>query len=906
MATVLGVSFSCLFATAQAQVSAPVAQRDKTPTKQLTQTIRDAIAVDIEKVSKERESSAVAGDRERIDAAARRARIANSLTAPDGAALPDRTLGAATGSVAASAGPAANAVPAASAVAAPNAMAPRAAEQRIALVIGNSAYKVSPLANPTNDARAMAVKLQQLGFTVIRKENADREEMMTAAREFGNQLKNGGVGLFYYAGHGVQSKGINYLVPVDSNINSEDELSTRAYSANELLEKMDTAKNRVNMVILDACRDNPFARSFRSASRGLAGIEQAPSGTLIAYATSPGSVASDGSGSNGLYTEQLLQAMSEPGLKIEDVFKRVRVNVMDRSAGKQTPWEMSSVTGDFYFNPTAEQAAMALASAAPALGQTARPSESTRQLLPILIPHKLVTSYQLAGSFRIDASPAVALFSPDAQRFHLMSKGKVFSVLSGRNGAPMSAETDVARFDISDNRRYAAVLTDSGLVSVVDLQGEAEKKSFKELPRDLSSVALSPDGQRLLIYSKSRGFSLHNIDSGNAVGQLNDVVDGDPRFAFSPRGDRLVTWGTKGSNLTLWNAQLGTRVARLTDHWKPVGHVKFSRDGALIVTAALDDRATFWNGANGEAVKKFSFGPGEPIPTRSDFIAGGARLLAFVTPAPGRYNPSQLAAWDVTSGTLLATLLPDHVSSDAYHISPDEALIFISASDRNVYVHDLASLKRLNTLLGVRFVAFSPEGRRFLVASGEGLRLMDTQTLSPIARMPDQLAAFVGQKSGAMFASGSVDGTLSLWDFNNGDLIGQLKGHQDLVSTVVFSDDGRRLISMSSDDLAKLWVLPKIQDADRLLKDAFESTVEYHKRMADWSSPFSALVDLVGFNADKEIYVVRVGPVSVEVPIRRDAAKKLVGQRQATLSGTLKFVDIDQLLVDDSKLTRLP
>jgi len=111
---------------------------------------------------------------------------------------------------------------------------------------------------------------------------------------------------------------------------------------------MDSAKNRINMVILDACRDNPFARSFRSGSRGLASVEQAPSGTLVAYATSPGSTASDGTGSNGLYTEQLLQAMSEPGIKLEDVFKRVRVNVMDRSGGKQTPWEMSSVTGDFF------------------------------------------------------------------------------------------------------------------------------------------------------------------------------------------------------------------------------------------------------------------------------------------------------------------------------------------------------------------------------------------------------------------------------------------------------------------------------------------------------------------------------------------------------------------------------
>ena len=193
------------------------------------------------------------------------------------------------------------------------------AEKRIALVIGNGAYKDAPLRNPVNDARAIARTLQGLGFQVIQKENASLKEMQEAIRVFGDRLRGGGVGLFYYAGHGMQVRGRNYLIPVNTDIQREDEVTYNGVDANLVLEKMDTAKNRVNLVILDACRNNPFARSFRSATRGLVPME-APVGTLVAFATAPGSVAADGDGANGLYTQHLLNAMNQPGLRIEDVF----------------------------------------------------------------------------------------------------------------------------------------------------------------------------------------------------------------------------------------------------------------------------------------------------------------------------------------------------------------------------------------------------------------------------------------------------------------------------------------------------------------------------------------------------------------------------------------------------------
>jgi len=222
-------------------------------------------------------------------------------------------------------------------------------ETRIALVLGNAAYRhADALRNPVNDARAMAAALRQTGFDVILKENATRREMTEAMREFAGKVSPGGVALFYYAGHGVQVRGANYLLPVDAALADEDELKYEAIDVNDILGRLDEARVRLSLVILDACRDNPFPRKFRSASRGLAQVD-APRGTMIAYATAPGETAADGDGQNGLYTEELLKAITTPSLKIEEVFKRAIDGVAQRSANKQTPWVSSSFRGEFYF-----------------------------------------------------------------------------------------------------------------------------------------------------------------------------------------------------------------------------------------------------------------------------------------------------------------------------------------------------------------------------------------------------------------------------------------------------------------------------------------------------------------------------------------------------------------------------
>ncbi len=224
-----------------------------------------------------------------------------------------------------------------------------AVQKRVALVIGNSSYQYSPLANPVNDAQDMAAILKLLGFDVEVRLDLDRKTMREAIRDFGERLKKTDIGLFYYAGHGVQIKGRNYLIPISADVQSADEVQDESIDAGSILRKMETAGNGVNIVILDACRNNPFARSFRNLEQGLARME-GPVGSFIAYATAPGSVAADGDGRNGLYTHHLLTALKQPGLTIEQTFKRVRNGVIRDTSGRQIPWESSSLIGEFMFS----------------------------------------------------------------------------------------------------------------------------------------------------------------------------------------------------------------------------------------------------------------------------------------------------------------------------------------------------------------------------------------------------------------------------------------------------------------------------------------------------------------------------------------------------------------------------
>ena len=252
--------------------------------------------------------------------------------------------------------------------------APSSAERRVALVIGNADYRGAPLKNPVNDARAVAEMLRKLGFDVTLGENLNRSSFASTLRDFGTKLRErSAVGFVYFAGHGVQYRGRNYLMPTDANPQGADDVPLEGIDLNNVFDRIESASTSINIVVLDACRNNPYSSASRSAGQGLAEVD-APIGTYIAFATRPGSVAADGIEEHGMYTKHLLRNLDVPGIPIERVFKNVRAGVIQESNKQQVPWDSSSLTLDYYLAPakkseTASTVSQAEVSSAKALWQ---------------------------------------------------------------------------------------------------------------------------------------------------------------------------------------------------------------------------------------------------------------------------------------------------------------------------------------------------------------------------------------------------------------------------------------------------------------------------------------------------------------------------------------------------------
>ena len=226
-------------------------------------------------------------------------------------------------------------------------------QPRTALVIGNAVYEDAPLRNPVNDATAIKGALESLGFQVTLLTNQDWHSMDRAIEDFSEKLQPGSVALFYYSGHGIQVDGENYLVPVGAQLNRERHAKSQAISLSDILKFLEDAETAVNIVIIDACRDNPFYRRWRSSSgSGLAEVESPPEGTIISFATEPGNVAEDGHGAYSPFTAALLEHINEPDLDIGIMFRRVRVTVLDTTEGFQRPRTDVALNGEFFLNPS--------------------------------------------------------------------------------------------------------------------------------------------------------------------------------------------------------------------------------------------------------------------------------------------------------------------------------------------------------------------------------------------------------------------------------------------------------------------------------------------------------------------------------------------------------------------------
>jgi hypothetical protein len=366
-----------------------------------------------------------------------------------------------------------------------------AVETRIALVIGNSAYTGGALPNPANDAKMIGDTLKELGFEVIPRINADQTTMKRAIQEFGARLEKAGpgaVGLFYYAGHGMQLNGKNYLIPTTAQIEREGDVEIEAVSADWVIEQMRYARNRLNIMILDACRNNPFIHNNRSlGGNGLATIE-APAGILIAYSTAPGSVATDGSGRDSPYAEALSHAMRDVREPVEQVFKHVRVGVMDATSGNQVPWEASSLTGDFYFAP-------------PQSGPTSSPARA--EPTPAARP-------QVAGSSNEASRPSGGLGS--------WISGLFSSKTSDAQPQPIASTPSAAPKPPPTN-------------SALGSSGPPAPHSAQPSKVSLALAGASISGARAMPVFKTLGIQVNDIDGGNSYPALSirGFIEKSPR-----------------------------------------------------------------------------------------------------------------------------------------------------------------------------------------------------------------------------------------------------------------------------------------------------------------------------------------------------------------------------------------
>lgn len=373
------------------------------------------------------------------------------------------------------------------------------AEKRIALVIGNAAYDGSlpSLPNPVRDAKLIGDALKKVGFEVILVRDASQKEMKRAIAQFGDEIVAGGAdvtALFYYAGHGLQVEGANYLVPVSAEIEKEGDVDLESVAADSILRQMEHSGARTSIVILDACRNNPLSRGFRSASRGLARMET-PNGSFLAYSTAPGDVAADGDGKNSPFAKALAAEMVKPNQAIEETFRNVRIGVMQATNQQQTPWDSSSMLVPFYFAGPASASAAPVVAVAPAAQpapavQAAPAPEPVSQPAPQPAPEPepTITASLPPAEFASPLPDGTIVISPDVKRDLDAYLGKMAGL------RPLRGKLKVGFFYVTTDGKF------SGTYSC-----DAYKEEDSDCPR-ADIAAQAPH--------KSRAMALKNCEMG--------------------------------------------------------------------------------------------------------------------------------------------------------------------------------------------------------------------------------------------------------------------------------------------------------------------------------------------------------------------------------------------------------
>ena len=500
------------------------------------------------------------------------------------------------------------------------------AKNRVALVIGNAAYKRAALANPVNDAKLMAERLKAQGFEVSASYDASQSGMKRAVQTFAASLRERGkdaVAFIFYAGHGVQVKGENYLIPVDEQIKSEADVDIDAVSLSSIMSMLENTQTRLAIVVLDACRDNPFAFS-RAAQRGLA-LVPAPSGTLIAYSTSPGRTAPDGpAGTNSYYTAALVQALAEPGLKVEDAFKKVRVAVHAKTNGAQTPWEHSSLLGDFYpagEKISAPEPAQQIAATKPA-EEAPKPAvpriqyeDAAQRLVRTFTGHKgpmfgaalsgdgrfaySVGEHGIVRTWDVATGAEARAFTPPLD-FHFNGNAK--SVAFSRDGRYVLLGGETTSMDLERAERvyeYPMVAPPRGIFTkypvpdrapllLVDLVRDElipSPRSLK-LKGPVTSVALSSAGRFAVTFIQALKFNCAKVESDSREKAACLLLDADEAYI----NEFSIFDITHGQQLRTLE-----KIGPVKDEPTKYGPLAFSADGRFLLSGRHDKTLKLWD-----------------------------------------------------------------------------------------------------------------------------------------------------------------------------------------------------------------------------------------------------------------------------------------------------------------------
>jgi hypothetical protein len=625
--------------------------------------------------------------------------------------------------------------------------------RRQALVIGNGAYAEAPLANPENDANDVAKALREIGFEVTLLTNTNLRQIEETVEAFSRQLGPGAIGVFYYAGHGVQVAGENYLIPLDKRLEREADVRYEAMPLGRVLNALNDSPAVAKILIIDACRDNPFLRRWRSnrrslASRGLAAPQSSgQQNTLIAFATSPDTTAADSAGSrNSPYTTQLLRYLRTPNLDVIKMFQLVRRGVRKLTDDRQIPQDYSSLEADVILNQQVV-AATAVSPTPPVVPPMAQSQPQT-------------VSPQPRPSVQPSATPSPTPFAVDSSLANLV-RDNLASPTAPE--APQTANQPAAP------------------------SGQPIGSPFQGHGSYVNSVAFSHDGLRIVSGSSDKTLRVWDAQSGRPIGPpLKGHTRDVNSVAFSPDSRRVASgagafslfgFGSSDNTVRVWDASSGQQIGLpLKGHTRAVNAVAFSPDGRRIVSGSWDKTLRVWDAESGQPI-----GPplqGHTSAVRSVRYSPDGRLIVSGS------DDATVRIWDASTGKQIGSPLTGHtywVRSVAF--SPDGRRIVSGSFDQTLRVWDVSSGLQIGPPLQghssvVWSVAFSPDSHRIISGSGE---------------YPSE-------------GSNSTDNTVRVWDANSGKPIGPaLVGHTYPVLSVAYSPDGRRIVSGSADNTLRVW-----------------------------------------------------------------------------------------------------